>query len=177
MEREGDLLDVKMCKEDLQRRKTTMYFELFQMYQKLTKHFFPSLRQHLSKYMDLEKVSRQVELLKFMQHRNSQKGERGLLVSNTTTAASRVLTEEENVVAFIMRKQARQQSYFGSQSQLYSRSNNKKGQQLYRSVSYSSVVVKEKNSTYIEKSCGNRRQIGNHNVTSLVLLHAVREKK
>ena len=29
MEREGDLLDVKMCKEDLQRRKTTMYFELF----------------------------------------------------------------------------------------------------------------------------------------------------
>ena len=25
----GDLLDVKMCKEDLQRRKTTMYFELF----------------------------------------------------------------------------------------------------------------------------------------------------
>ena len=25
----GDLLDVKMCKGDLQRRKTTMYFELF----------------------------------------------------------------------------------------------------------------------------------------------------
>ena len=75
--------------------------------------------------------------------------------------------------AFIMRKQARQQSYQPKLAFCHKKATIKRANK-YIDLRCRQV---EKNGTYIEPSCGNSRQIGTYNNVTSLVLHAVREKK